>query len=119
VSVNLGRFLKINEHFVLANKASQVFYGNDNSSKGWEVVMKTQPRDSFEIIEQMNDDIVELGSPSQKKRKRINEVKYLFLWIDIFIVTLYESMIYFVTTLSDIFRYYFLLLDFFACSRWN
>ncbi|WMV46610.1 hypothetical protein MTR67_039995 [Solanum verrucosum] len=75
LSVNLGRFLKINEHFVLANKASQVFYGNDNSSKGWEVGMKTQPRDSFEIIEQMNDDIVELGSPSQKKRKRTNEVQ--------------------------------------------
>ncbi|KAH0738132.1 hypothetical protein KY290_036837 [Solanum tuberosum] len=68
-------FLKINEPFVLANKAYQVFYANDNSNKGWKVVMKTQPRDSFEIIEQMNDDIVELGSPSQKKRKRTNEVQ--------------------------------------------
>ncbi|WMV09274.1 hypothetical protein MTR67_002659 [Solanum verrucosum] len=43
---------------------------------GWKVMMKTQPRDSFEIIEQMNDDVVELGSPSQKKRKRTNEVKF-------------------------------------------
>ncbi|KAH0722630.1 hypothetical protein KY290_005286 [Solanum tuberosum] len=75
VSVNPGRFLKINEPFVLANQASQVFYANDNSNKGWQVVMKTQPRDSFEIIEKMNDDIVELGSPSQKKRKRTNEVQ--------------------------------------------
>ncbi|KAH0750560.1 hypothetical protein KY290_029792 [Solanum tuberosum] len=75
VSVNPGRFLKINEPFVLANQASQVFYANDNSNKGWEVVMKTQPRDSFEIIEQMNDEVVELGSPSQKKRKRTSEVQ--------------------------------------------
>ncbi|KAH0765174.1 hypothetical protein KY285_001045 [Solanum tuberosum] len=76
VSVNPGRFLKINEPFVLANQASQVFfYANDNSNKGWQVMMKTQPRDSFEIIEQMNDDVVELGSPSQKKRKRTNEVQ--------------------------------------------
>ncbi|WMV09569.1 hypothetical protein MTR67_002954 [Solanum verrucosum] len=76
VSVNPGRFLKINEPFVLANQASQVFYANDNSNKGWLVVMKTQPRDSFETIEQMNDDdVVELGSPSQKKRKRTSEFK--------------------------------------------
>ncbi|KAK4729782.1 hypothetical protein R3W88_022770 [Solanum pinnatisectum] len=78
VSVNPSRFLKTNEPFILANQASQVFYANDNSNKGWQVVRKTQPRDSFEIMEQMDDDIVELGSPSQKKRKRTNEVKYLF-----------------------------------------
>lgn len=75
VTVNPGRFLKINEPFVLANQASQVFYANDNSNKGWQLVMKTQPRDSFEIIEQMNDEVVELGSPSQKKRKRTSEVQ--------------------------------------------
>ncbi|WMV20184.1 hypothetical protein MTR67_013569 [Solanum verrucosum] len=34
VSVNLGRFLKINEPFVLAEQASQVFYANDNSNRG-------------------------------------------------------------------------------------
>ncbi|KAH0710852.1 hypothetical protein KY284_012279 [Solanum tuberosum] len=76
VSVNPDRFLKTNEPFVLADQASQVFYANDNSNKGWQVVRKTQPRDSYEIVEQMDDDIVELGSPSQKKRKRTNEVKF-------------------------------------------
>ncbi|WMV07748.1 hypothetical protein MTR67_007374 [Solanum verrucosum] len=35
VSVNWGRFLKINEPFVLADQASQVFYANDNSNRGW------------------------------------------------------------------------------------
>ena len=79
VSVNPDRFLKTNEPFVLANQASQVFYANDNSNKGWQVVRKTQPRNSYEIVEQMEDDILELGSPSQKKRKRTNEVKYLFM----------------------------------------
>ncbi|WMV09410.1 hypothetical protein MTR67_002795 [Solanum verrucosum] len=76
VSVKPDKFLKINEPFVLADQASQVFYANDNSNKGWQVVKKTQPRDSYEIVEQMEDDIVELGSPSQKKRKRTNEVKF-------------------------------------------
>ncbi|WMV58589.1 hypothetical protein MTR67_051974 [Solanum verrucosum] len=73
VSVNPARLLKTNDPFVLANQASQVFYANDNSNKGWQVAMKTQPRDSFEIVEQMDDDIVELGSPSKKKRKITNE----------------------------------------------
>ncbi|KAH0633143.1 hypothetical protein KY285_018577 [Solanum tuberosum] len=76
VSVNPDRFLKTNEPFVLADQASQVFYANDNSNKGWQVVRKTQPHDSYEIVEQMDDDIVELGSPSQKKRKRTNGVKF-------------------------------------------
>ncbi|WMV08510.1 hypothetical protein MTR67_001895 [Solanum verrucosum] len=75
VSVNPDRFLKTNEPFVLADQASQVFYANDNSNKDWQVVRKTQPRDSYEIVEQMDDDIVELGSPSQKKRKRTNETE--------------------------------------------
>ncbi|WMV19250.1 hypothetical protein MTR67_012635 [Solanum verrucosum] len=44
--------------------------------RGWKVVRKTQPRDAYEIVEQIDDDIVELGSPSQKKRKPTNEVKF-------------------------------------------
>ncbi|KAH0650206.1 hypothetical protein KY284_030118 [Solanum tuberosum] len=68
-------FLKTNEPFILADQASQVFYANNNSNKGWQVVRKTQPRDSFDIVELIDDDIAELGSPSQKKRKITNEVK--------------------------------------------
>ncbi|WMV58919.1 hypothetical protein MTR67_052304 [Solanum verrucosum] len=75
VSVNPDRFLKTNEPIVLADQASQVFYANDNSNKCWKVVRKTQPHDSYETVEQMDDDIVKLGSPSQKKRKRTNEVQ--------------------------------------------
>ncbi|KAH0776322.1 hypothetical protein KY290_007733 [Solanum tuberosum] len=52
------RFLKTNEPFVLADQASQVFYANDNSNKGRIVVRKTQPRDAYEIVVQIDDDIV-------------------------------------------------------------
>lgn len=77
MSVNPSRLLKTNEPFVLANQASQVFYANDNANKGWHVVMKTQPRDSYEIVKQMDDDIVDdLENTSQKKRKRTYEVQY-------------------------------------------
>ncbi|KAM3202854.1 hypothetical protein P3L10_030479 [Capsicum annuum] len=83
VSVNPSRFLKINEPFVLVDQASQVFYANDNSNKGWDIVRKTQPRDSYEVVKQMDDDVDDLESPSdvvddlespsQKKRKRTDE----------------------------------------------
>ncbi|XP_015162178.1 uncharacterized protein [Solanum tuberosum] len=53
----------------------RLFYANDNSNKGWQVVMKTQPRDSFEIVEQMDDDIVELGSPSKRNEKELMRFK--------------------------------------------
>ncbi|KAH0709578.1 hypothetical protein KY284_011005 [Solanum tuberosum] len=78
VSVNPSRFLKTNEPFVLANQASQVFYANDNSNKGWHVVRKTQPRDSYEMGKQMDDDdvVVDLESPSQKKQKRTDEIMF-------------------------------------------
>lgn len=89
VSVNPSRFLKINEPVVLVDQASQVFYANDNSNKGWHVVRKTQPRDSFEIVKQMDDDVDDIESPSdvvddlesasQRKRKRTDEVKYLII----------------------------------------
>ncbi|KAM3200037.1 hypothetical protein P3L10_032397 [Capsicum annuum] len=87
VSVNSSRFLKTNESFVLVDQASQVFYANDNSNKGWHVVKKTQPRDLYEVVKQMDDDVDDLESPSdvvddlesptQKKRKRTNEVKFI------------------------------------------
>jgi len=48
VSVNCQRHLKTDDPFVLAAQASQVFYVNDISQKGWRVVVKVQPRDSYE-----------------------------------------------------------------------
>ncbi|KAM3303777.1 hypothetical protein P3S67_014808 [Capsicum chacoense] len=84
--MNPSSFCKTNEPFVLVNQASQVFYANDNSNKGWHVVRKTQPRDSYEVVKQidvdvddlesLSDVVDDLESPTQKKRKRIDEVKF-------------------------------------------
>ncbi|KAG5567978.1 hypothetical protein H5410_065004 [Solanum commersonii] len=59
------------------NQASQVFYASDNSNKGWHVVRKTQPRDSYEMGKQMDDEdvVVDLESPSQKKRKTTTSMR--------------------------------------------
>ncbi|KAH0729999.1 hypothetical protein KY289_001187 [Solanum tuberosum] len=75
-SLSLGPTKYSTRSMDMSNQASQVFYANDNSNKRWKVVRKTQSRDSYEIVEQMDDDLVELGSPSQKKRKTTNEVKF-------------------------------------------
>ncbi|KAH0729502.1 hypothetical protein KY290_000621 [Solanum tuberosum] len=57
VSVNRKRLLKVKEPFVLANQASQVFYVDDLSNKGWHVVRKVQPRDSFDVGENTDGDL--------------------------------------------------------------
>ncbi|KAH0716865.1 hypothetical protein KY290_013434 [Solanum tuberosum] len=82
VSVNPTRLLKTNEPFILASQASQVFYANDNSNKGWHVVRKTQPCDSYEMGKQMDDDhvVVDVESPTQKKRKRTDVILICRTW---------------------------------------
>ncbi|KAK4708890.1 hypothetical protein R3W88_029815 [Solanum pinnatisectum] len=77
VGVNWGRFLKINEPFVLADQVSQVFYANDNSNRGWCVARKVQPRDFYEIVQQKDNEFEDLENSSQNKQKRMIEVKYL------------------------------------------
>ncbi|KAM3250893.1 hypothetical protein P3L10_004963 [Capsicum annuum] len=109
VSVNPSRFLKTNEPFILVDQASQVFYANDNSNKGWHVV-RTLPNLCSNIFlsflpttsliysgenlngyiqsqttRKLNDDDLEspsdavddLESPTQKKRKRTDEVRFI------------------------------------------
>ena len=71
VLVNPCRFSKPNDPFDLVDQASQVFYVDDTSNKGWQVVRKIQSHDSYEIVEQMDDDIVELGSSSNRKEKEL------------------------------------------------
>ncbi|WMV54979.1 hypothetical protein MTR67_048364 [Solanum verrucosum] len=70
VSANRRRYLKINEQFVLASQASQVFYAIDHSNKGWHIVQKVQPRDAFDNLEKKYDDLEELDNSTQVKRKR-------------------------------------------------
>lgn len=59
VSVNCQRLLKTNEPFVLATQASQVFYVTDSVTKGWHVVQKNQPRDTYTMSLKMDDDLKE------------------------------------------------------------
>ncbi|XP_059292571.1 uncharacterized protein LOC132046040, partial [Lycium ferocissimum] len=59
-----------------SDQGSQVFYASDNSNKGWRVVRKTQPRDFFEVVQKLDDDVVDLENPTQNKRKRTTEVKF-------------------------------------------
>ncbi|KAK9071785.1 hypothetical protein SSX86_008214 [Deinandra increscens subsp. villosa] len=48
-----------NEPFILASQAQQVFYVADLVDKGWKVVIKTTPRDSYDMKEQICLDDVE------------------------------------------------------------
>lgn len=48
-----------NEPFILASQAQQVFYVADRVHKGWKVVIKTTPRDSYDMNEQTCLDDVE------------------------------------------------------------
>ncbi|XP_060201915.1 uncharacterized protein LOC132630351 [Lycium barbarum] len=50
-SVNTHCALNINQPFVLASQSEQVFYLNDMVNKDWLVVVKTNPRDLFNIPE--------------------------------------------------------------------
>ena len=71
VLVNPCRFSKPNDPFDLVDQASQVFYVDDTFNKGWQVVRKIQSHDSYEIVEQMDDDILELGSSSKIREKEL------------------------------------------------
>ncbi|WMV29982.1 hypothetical protein MTR67_023367 [Solanum verrucosum] len=70
VSVNPQRFLKTDNPFVLANQASQVFYAKDHSNKGWNVVRKFLPRDSFDDVQKNDNDFEDLHDSIDRKRKR-------------------------------------------------
>ena len=49
VSVNVNHRLRTNEPFILSSQAVQVFYVEDPKDSNWLIVMKTQPRDSYNI----------------------------------------------------------------------
>lgn len=49
ISINLKCLLKTDEPFVLASQASQAFFVKDNLMKGWHLVVKVQPRDTYDV----------------------------------------------------------------------
>ena len=56
VSINFKCLLKTDEPFVLARQASQVFFVKDNLIKGWHLVVKMQPRDTYDVPPGDSDD---------------------------------------------------------------
>ncbi|WVZ75535.1 hypothetical protein U9M48_023579 [Paspalum notatum var. saurae] len=58
VSVNFKCLLRTNEPFVLTTQASQVFFVKDNLIKGWDLVVKMQPRDTYDVPSVESDDEV-------------------------------------------------------------
>ncbi|XP_020249180.1 uncharacterized protein LOC109826563 [Asparagus officinalis] len=55
ISINCRHLLKTNDHFILAGQASQVFYVEDIANEGWHVVLKAQPRDSYDMPPDTDD----------------------------------------------------------------
>ncbi|BAH91731.1 Os02g0530850 [Oryza sativa Japonica Group] len=55
-SVNLQRLLQTDEPFVLASQAAQVFFVKDNQIKGWHLIEKMQPRDTYQVPAGESDD---------------------------------------------------------------
>ncbi|OMO86779.1 hypothetical protein CCACVL1_09462 [Corchorus capsularis] len=47
--VNVTRKLKTNEPYVLASQAGQVYYVKDIKEPNWQVVVKTKPRDLYDL----------------------------------------------------------------------
>lgn len=56
ISVNFKCLLRTDEPFVLATQASQVFFVKDNLIKGWHLVVKMQPRDTYDVPSGQSDD---------------------------------------------------------------
>ncbi|KAF7821161.1 uncharacterized protein G2W53_026616 [Senna tora] len=72
ISVNTHCSLKTNEPFVLASQAEQVFYVNDIVDEDWLIVVKTSPRDLFNMPD---EDVVgrdEQGEAYQQSRTELN-----------------------------------------------
>lgn len=76
-SVNFSRSRQQNEPFVLASQAQQVFYVEDPTEKGWKVVVKTKPRDLFEMDAVLSLDANELQHNDASNEDLHDEVEPL------------------------------------------
>ena len=60
--VNFNRLSRTKDKFMLASQAIQVFYVPDPKEKDWNVVVKTPPRDFFDVMED-DDESSSLSDP--------------------------------------------------------
>lgn len=69
ISLNFSRLLRTDEPFVLACQVEQVFYVEDNNRKGWRIVVKTEPRDFYNMPLNVTDEVLvddDDGEPLQQ-----------------------------------------------------
>lgn len=57
-SIHKEKFLKSDDIFIFANQAEQVIYVDDLKKKGWANIIKTIPRDVFNITEEIEEDFL-------------------------------------------------------------
>lgn len=55
ISVNKKGFLKTGEVYVLESQVEQVFYIQDPKHEDWKFVIKTQPRDLYDMLDKDDD----------------------------------------------------------------
>ena len=114
VSVDLRWYLKMSQQFILARQALQLFYAIVHSNKGWKIVQKVQPRDSFENLEKMDDDLEDLDNSTQVKWKRTPyglELCHAFLYnINLFMVMILYSIYVNIYLMHLVFNVTFILL---------
>ncbi|KAK9281588.1 hypothetical protein L1049_004491 [Liquidambar formosana] len=71
-SVNVTKTWNTNEPFVLASQAEQVFYVNDSKlGNNWQVVVKTQARDLYDVPEHKDDGPIGDDEPYQQNESYI------------------------------------------------
>ncbi|CAN6577103.1 unnamed protein product [Malus baccata var. baccata] len=73
--VNFNQLGFKDDHFILASQALQVFYLEDTIEKDWHVVVRTQPRDLFDVLEDSDaiDAIDDYAIPNLDDRILDNE----------------------------------------------
>ncbi|CAN6544560.1 unnamed protein product [Malus baccata var. baccata] len=70
--VNFNQLRFKEDHFILVSQALQAFYVDDTIEKDWHVVVRTQPRDLFDVLED-SDAIDDYAIPNLDDRILDNE----------------------------------------------
>lgn len=83
INVNTRCVLNTNEPFVLASQSEQVFYVNDMIDKDWLVILKTSPRDLFNVPEKDDNSLdVEDKLLTNEEAYQQEEVEFTMEHID-------------------------------------
>ena len=65
--------MKTEDPFILASQASQVFYCNDLSNKGWVVATKVQSRDAYDTSLPTNDEAASKLNEVQPNTENVDD----------------------------------------------